>query len=384
MAKGSASYTTSVPGVTGYDTARSGRLYMAQWVQPLANGYKKHCKKRGFTTIRDAAAYKRKMEEANDSGVGIDPAASRITISQLSKEWLDMRKSVVKLRTWETEESHHRVHIVPYWGDATIGSIRYSAIQTWVAELTGEGLAAKTVHNIYADFAALIRYALRDRRIAIDPCEGITLPKIPPHEMVCLTPEQLNSLANASGYYRPYILTLGTCGLRDGEARAMRVKSIDFKAKRISVVSTLERTTTKGWIENPPKTWETRDVAVPATTLAALRELCADKSPDDFVFLQPNGEQMPQQSRHKVAKKDNAYQWFGKAILDSGVPSLRIHDLRHTTAAIAISAGANVKAVQKLLGHKDARETLNTYAALFERDLDEVAARMDAAMSGTL
>lgn len=381
MAKSSASYTTSVPGVTGYDTARSGRLYMAQWVQPLANGYKKHCKKRGFTTIRDAAAYKRKMEEANDRGVGIDPAASRITISQLSEEWLDMRKSVVKTRTWESEESHHRVHIVPYWGDTTIGSIRFSAIQAWVAELTGEGLAPKTVHNIYADFAALIRYALRDRLITVNPCDGIKLPKIPPREMVCLTPEELGRLADASGYYKPYILTLGTCGLRDGEARALRVRNIDFDKRRIAVESTFERTNTEGWIENPPKTWERRDVAVPAVTIDALRELCADKAPDDFVFRQPNGEMMPQQKRAHVAKKEGAFQWFGRAIVDSGVPSLRIHDLRHTTASIAISAGANVKAVQKLLGHKDAKETLNTYASLFERDLDEVANRMNAAMT---
>ncbi len=380
MAKSSASYTTSVPGVTGYDTARSGRLsvpgvtgydtarsgrlYMAQWVQPLANGQRKHCKKRGFTTIRDAAAYKRKMEEANDRGVGIDPAASRITISQLSEEWLDMRKSVVKTRTWESEEkrkmeeandrgvgidpaasritisqlseewldmrksvvktrtweseeSHHRVHIVPYWGDTTIGSIRFSAIQAWVAELTGEGLAPKTVHNVYADFAALIRYALRDRLITVNPCDGIKLPKIPPREMVCLTPEELGRLADASGYYKPYILTLGTCGLRDGEARyykpyiltlgtcglrdgearALRVRNIDFDKRRIAVESTFERTNTEGWIENPPKTWERRDVAVPAVTIDALRELCADKAPDDFVFRQPNGEMMPQQKR---------------------------------------------------------------------------------------
>lgn len=384
MAKGSAAsakvdHSTKYLGVTWYETARSGRLFAAQWY----DASHRHRKKSGFRTAREAAAFRNDQINARNHGRELDLDGARITIGQLSQEWLDMREKVVKRRTWETEESHHRVHILPYWGADTIASIRFSGVQTWVAELIGEGLAPKSVHNIYADFAAVIRYALRDRLIAHDPCEGVKLPKVPPHEMVCLTPEQLNSLAQASGYYRPYILTLGTCGLRDGEARALRVKSIEFDAARISVVSTFERTR-NGWIENPPKTWETRDVAVPATTLTALRELCADKSPDDFVFRQPNGDMMPQQSRHKIAKKDNAYQWFGKAILDSGVPSLRIHDLRHTTAAIAISAGANVKAVQKLLGHKDARETLNTYAALFERDLDEVAARMDAAMSGAL
>jgi len=49
------------------------------------------------------------------------------------------------------------------------------------------------------------------------------------------------------------------------------------------------------------------------------------------------------------------------------------HDLRHTAAALAIRAGANVKAVQRMLGHASATMTLDTYAHLFEDDLDAVA-----------
>lgn len=56
------------------------------------------------------------------------------------------------------------------------------------------------------------------------------------------------------------------------------------------------------------------------------------------------------------------------------------HDLRHSAASFAISAGANVKAVQRMLGHRDATMTLNTYAALFDRDLNSVADLMDAAI----
>ena len=48
------------------------------------------------------------------------------------------------------------------------------------------------------------------------------------------------------------------------------------------------------------------------------------------------------------------------------------HDLRHTAASLAISAGANVKVVQRMLGHKSAKVTLDTYAALFPDDLDNV------------
>ncbi len=366
------------PGVSAYYLADGKVRYSVQWW----DSRRIHRRKSGFTTVRDAKRFKREQLSAKDHGRELAYDAAHVTVQSLSEEWLAMRRNLIKLRTWEAEESHHRVHIVPYWGNTLVKDIRFSDVQTWIADLIAEELAPKTVHNIYADFAALIKYAIRDRLIAINPCEGIKLPKIPPRNMVFLTPEQLNALADASGYFRPYVLTLGTCGLRDGEARALRVRNIDWDKHRITVASTMERTNSAGWIENAPKTWEAREVPIPARTFDALKELCTGKAPDDFVFRQPNGDMMPQQSRSKVAKKDDAYQWFGKAILDSGVPSLRIHDLRHTTASIAISAGANVKGVQKLLGHKDARETLNTYAALFERDLDDVAVRMDAAMRG--
>lgn len=49
------------------------------------------------------------------------------------------------------------------------------------------------------------------------------------------------------------------------------------------------------------------------------------------------------------------------------------HDMRHTAASLAISAGANVKAVQRMLGHASAAMTLDTYADLFDDDLDHVA-----------
>lgn len=58
---------------------------------------------------------------------------------------------------------------------------------------------------------------------------------------------------------------------------------------------------------------------------------------------------------------------------DRDFPRLTPHDLRHTAASLAISAGANVKAVQKMLGHASAAMTLDTYADLFDDDLDAVA-----------
>jgi integrase len=62
------------------------------------------------------------------------------------------------------------------------------------------------------------------------------------------------------------------------------------------------------------------------------------------------------------------------------IPRLTPHDLRHTAASLAISSGANVKAVQRMLGHASAAMTLDTYADLFDDDLDAVASRLNDAM----
>jgi integrase len=57
------------------------------------------------------------------------------------------------------------------------------------------------------------------------------------------------------------------------------------------------------------------------------------------------------------------------------------HDLRHTAASLAVQAGANVKAVQRMLGHASAAMTLDVYADLFDDDLDRVAARLDEGLA---
>ena len=70
---------------------------------------------------------------------------------------------------------------------------------------------------------------------------------------------------------------------------------------------------------------------------------------------------------------------FVPAAKQIGMPGLTPHDLRHTAASLAVQAGANVKAVQRMLGHASAAMTLDVYAGLFGDDLDAVADRLDAA-----
>jgi integrase len=101
-----------------------------------------------------------------------------------------------------------------------------------------------------------------------------------------------------------------------------------------------------------------------------LTEVMAGKGADDLVFTTWRGKPL----RNLNWRRDV----FDKTAIDAGLESLTPHELRHTAASLAVSAGANVKAVQKMLGHSSAAMTLDVYSGLFDDDLDGVADRMDA------
>ena len=76
--------------------------------------------------------------------------------------------------------------------------------------------------------------------------------------------------------------------------------------------------------------------------------------------------------------------WFVTARKATRLPEMTLHDLRHTAASPAVSSGANVKAVQRMLGHASATMTLDVYADLFDDDLDEVSDRLDQAFADSV
>jgi integrase len=101
------------------------------------------------------------------------------------------------------------------------------------------------------------------------------------------------------------------------------------------------------------------------------------KGRDDLVFTTQRGG---------VLRASNyRSRYFASAVAkcqqaDESFPTITPHGLRHTAASLAVSAGANVKAVQRMLGHAKASMTLDVDADLFDDDLDSVADRLGAAM----
>jgi integrase len=185
-----------------------------------------------------------------------------------------------------------------------------------------------------------------------------------------LTHDELHALANAAGGYRPLILTLGYCGLRWGEATALRVRDADLLGNRLSVeraYSDVAGTLLLG----DTKTHAARQVGLPAFLRVELSPLMAGKGPDDLLFTTARGSALRSQNFTRDV--------LAHALRDAGVGRIRLHDLRHTAASLAIAAGANVKAVQRMLGHESATLTLDRYGHLYDGDLDALADRLNAA-----
>jgi integrase len=103
-----------------------------------------------------------------------------------------------------------------------------------------------------------------------------------------------------------------------------------------------------------------------------------NKGRDDLVFTDMRGGVL-RNSNWRARVFQPAIEVCQKA--DYTFPSITPHDLRHTAASLAVSAGANVKALQRMLGHARASMTLDVYADLFDDDLDTVAESLDAAIS---
>ena len=178
------------------------------------------------------------------------------------------------------------------------------------------------------------------------------------------------SLAEESGHHADLVLVLAFTGLRWGEAIALTVGDIEFLKRRISVHRNAVQVGQEFQI-GQTKGKENRTVPVAASVLSRLALRCEGRSPDDLLFPGRGGGYLKRPSYDSTG-------WFNRAVERAQAQTITPHDLRHTCASLAVSSGANVLAVSRMLGHKDPSVTLRIYADLFDSDLDAVAVSLDA------
>lgn len=169
---------------------------------------------------------------------------------------------------------------------------------------------------------------------------------------------------------------LAYTGLRWGEIAALRVCDFGMLRRRVNVSRSV--TESGGLVCGTPRTWERRSVSFPAALADEMAALMIGKSRDDLVFTDLRGGVL-RNSNWRARVFERALEACHKS--DESFLSITAHDLRHTAASLPVSAGATVKAVQRMLRHAKASMTLDVYADLFDEDLDAVAVNLDAAIN---
>lgn len=346
---------------------RDGKVtWLARWRDPDGKQ-----RKRTFPKKSDAERRLVSIGSALEDGTYVDPSLSKVTFGDWSRVWLDGQVQL-KPSTRSRYEGLLRVQVLPTWATVPLAKIRHVDVGAWTRALSAGGLSAATVRQAHRVFSLVVDYAVQDGRLARNPAKGVTLPRLGKPEKRYLTVDQVEALAEACQDRGLIVLVLAYTGLRFGELAALRVRRVDLMRGRLTVSESVTEIAGKATFGSP-KTGVTRSVPVPRSLVDPLRDLMAGKGPDDLVFTAPAGGVLRLNNfRRRV---------FDRAASEVGLEGLTPHELRHTAASLAVSAGANVKVVQRMLGHASAAMTLDVYADLFEEDLDSVADRLDSARS---
>ncbi|MEU5405658.1 tyrosine-type recombinase/integrase [Nocardia asteroides] len=309
------------------------------------------------------------------TGTWVDPNRSAVLFAVVAEKWF-ATKQLRKPKTVAGYRSLLDTHVIPRWGAVPLNEIEYEDIQAWVTGLSvsggvrfeGKGLSASRVIQAFQVLDQVLRFAIKSKRLAVNPAAEIEKPSKSAAEKQFLTHRQVLELALASGRFRTLVFTLAYTGLRFGEACALRVNSVDFTRRRISISRSATAVAGLGIVDSDTKNHATRSVPFPDFLAKALEDAVDGKAAAEYVFPSRAGEVLPL----------GEFRWaFDAAAEAVGLAGIVPHSLRHTAASLAISAGANIKVVQRMLGHKTATLTLDLYGHLFDEDLDPVAAALD-------
>ncbi|MEV8269114.1 tyrosine-type recombinase/integrase [Microbacterium oleivorans] len=350
--------------ISKYET-KSGPRYRVQYRKPD----KSVTGKRGFKTKKEASLFLASVTLKKVNGDYVDPTQGRRTVAMFAEQWKTSHLPKLKVSSREGMLSSYRTHVEGRWGHRAVSSIRPSEIEDWIGELSG-ARAAQTVRRAAFALSQILNIAERDRVIPRSPMAGVKLPKKSRKPPRYLTHAQVETLATCAEH-PDFVRFLAYTGLRWGEAVELQVRDLDMLRRRISI----ERNAVyvKGsYAVGTPKTGERREVPMPHFLVTTLARACEGKTRTGYVF----GDGIAQ-----LPYPHSEFGWFTKAVkaaqqVDDTIPRVTPHDLRHTAASLAIQSGANVKAVQRMLGHASAAMTLDVYADLFEEDLDDVAEAM--------
>ncbi|MEO3873987.1 site-specific integrase [Nonomuraea sp. B12E4] len=369
-----------------------GSWYFAVQVRGL-DGQRQRVRQGGYADPEEAQAAGRALAAADHDGAG-----AGCTLGQWLARWL-ATKDALRPSTRQGYATHIRLYLIPQLGRVLLRQLTSRDVNGLLATLashpspTGRRLSPATVVRIHATLRTALNAAVRARLLPINPANGAELPHPRrPHPVVWTagrtarwqqtaerpavavwTEQQLAAFLTGVAQDRLYAAwwLAALRGLRRGELAGLRWTDVDLQTAELTVAQ--QRVHTDGHVVvGPPKSAAScRVVALDAETVRVLRrhrerqkELSATAGTrwqdSGYVFTTADGEPL---------RPDYLTGRFRRLVTTSGQPPIRLHDLRHGAATLALAARIDLKVVQAMLGHASIVLTADTYVSV----LPEVA-----------
>lgn len=333
-----------------------------------------------FDRKTDAETYRNAATTRLTTGTYVTEKAGLVTVADVWTVYLSHQKAG---GTKERRVSGWNTWVSPRWSKVLVRDVQRSAVKAWIVDMGERGATPTTVENAMEVLRGVLNVAVEDKRLATNPAAGHTLPaRTEPPKMYLSHPQVWELAEEIDPRYRTLVLFLAYTGLRFGEAAAVSVQDLDLLRRQVHVRRQVSEVGGKlNW--TPTKGKQARHVPLPKFLIEPLAKQCEGKRREDQVFVAPKGGTLrlnTWRDRTWNTALDTLRAVDDEGIAHTDFPDATPHDLRHTAASLAVQAGANVKALQIMLGHKSATLTLDTYAALFSEDLEQVARTLDAAV----
>lgn len=388
-------------GISEYQT-NAGPRFLIKYSALREDGTQRVVLKRGFTTRKEAAAALRAQVHKVELGEWVDPSKQRL--DAYLAEWIDTQR--LSPATLSSYRKNIRLHIGPYLGAQPVARLTGAAVDAWMRqlELSGRadgqgGLSARTTRYVFTILRAALSDAVKQGRLTMNPTDRSTPPspsEARPPEMQAWTAAELGRFLRwADAYDRDLAMgwrLLAATGMRRGEALALRWRDVDLDAGRVAVRRSVGVVKNKGageqLTEGPTKTGQSRVVDLDAGTVASLRayraargslalELVRDST---LVLSNLDGtHRHPERfSRRFAGQVARARKVLG----EDQLPTIRLHDLRHTHATLLLADGVPVKVVSERLGHASATITLTVYQHVHPGMGRQAADRFAALLDG--
>ncbi len=333
-----------------------------------------------FRTRKEAEAALAKAVQEAQSGTALEP--TRKTLAEFLTEWEGTLSETIRPTTERRYRDLIRTHITPHLGGVRLAKLTALDVQRFYAERLRAGLSPGTVQLIHDVLHKALKQAYRWGLILRNPAEFASPPRPQEKEVITWSAEQVVAFLDAADGddYRALWYLAVLTGLRRGELLGLKWEDLDLERGALSVQRSWSRAARDGWDVGSPKTKSSRRLLALSTTVVELlkahrvRQLeyrlrvGATYSDRGFVFTQFEGRPL---------HVNTIIPRFHKLTDRAGLPRIRFHDLRHTSATLSLAAGTHPKVVQERLGHSSITMTMDRYSHTTMHMQQEEAQRLE-------